>query len=110
MRGKQLPFWFTTIALLIGLPLPLLIQYGMFMDAILYTCVGRNLAEGIGTFWFPVFSESGVVLGVPSFHEQPPLGFWIMSLFFQLLGNGWYVERLYVFVTFFISAVLIIAI
>ena len=31
----------------------------MFMDGMLYTCVSKNLANGIGSFWFPVFSKFG---------------------------------------------------
>jgi hypothetical protein len=57
---KQLPFWLITIAILIGLPGYTLIQDGMFMDAMLYTSVAHNEAQGIGTFWFPQFSKSNL--------------------------------------------------
>ncbi len=92
---------------MIGLTLPTLIKDGMFMDAMLYTCVSHNLSMGIGNFWFPQFSVHNVA-GLSSFHEQPPLVFGIQSLFFRLLGNSMYVERFYTFFTMALSAFLIV--
>lgn len=91
---------------MLALTLPTLIQDGMFMDAMLYTSVSHNLSKGIGTFWFPQFSLHNVA-GLPSFHEQPPLVFWIQSLFFRLLGDSLYVERFYTFLCLILSAWLI---
>ncbi|MFH2141705.1 MAG: glycosyltransferase family 39 protein [Bacteroidota bacterium] len=104
--NRHTPFWLITIAVLIGLTVPVLIQDGMFMDAMLYTSVSHNLSQGIGTFWFPQFSLLNVG-GLPSFHEQPPLVFGIQSLFFRLFGDSMYIERLYTFLTMCITAFLI---
>jgi 4-amino-4-deoxy-L-arabinose transferase-like glycosyltransferase len=105
---KQLPFWFITIAVLIGLPGYTLIQDGMFMDAMLYTSVAHNEAQGIGSFWFPKFSKLDLnIPGINSFHEQPPLVFGIQSVFFRIFGHSMYVERFYVFLTTCFTAVLI---
>lgn len=105
---KQLPFWLITFAVLIGLPLFTLIQDGMFMDAMLYTSVAHNEANGIGSFWFPQFSKLNLDLpGFNSFHEQPPLVFGIQSLFFRVLGDSMYVERFYVLVTMLVTVWLI---
>jgi 4-amino-4-deoxy-L-arabinose transferase-like glycosyltransferase len=104
---KQLPFWLITIAVLIGLPGVTLIQDGMFMDAMLYTSVAHNEAQGIGTFWFPQFGNQLNVAGANSFHEQPPLAFAIQSVFFRIFGDSMYVERFYVFLTTCIIAFLI---
>ncbi|NNM95448.1 MAG: hypothetical protein HKL88_08305 [Bacteroidia bacterium] len=105
--GKiNLPFWLLAAAAIIGLTLPGLIQDGMFMDAMLYTSVSHNLSQGIGTFWFPQFSYRGLS-GLSSFHEQPPLVFGIQALFFKILGNGMYTERIYTFTTTCLSAWLI---
>ncbi len=90
----NLPFWILTLCLIALLIVPVLIQDGMFMDAVLYTSVSKNMAMGKGTFWFPYFSKYSVG-GLGSFHEQPPLAFGIESLFFRLLGNGLYTERIY---------------
>lgn len=91
---------------MILLTVPKLIQDGMFLDAMLYTCVSHNLSNGIGSFWFPQYSPS-LFSGYPFFLEHPPLVFGIQALFFRLLGDSMYVERLYVFLTMCITAFLI---
>jgi hypothetical protein len=101
------PFWLLAIAVMTGLTLPRLIQDGMFMDAMLYTSVAHNLSQGIGTFWFPQFSDYHIA-GLPAFHEQPPLFFGIQSSFFRLLGSSMYVERFYTFMMMVITAWLIV--
>lgn len=109
MKNRHLPFWIITITALIGLTLPVLIQDGMFADAVLYSCVSRNLSEGWGTFWFPQYSTLNVG-GLHSFHEHPPLVFGIQSFFFKLMGDSIYTERIYTYVTFLIAIILIIKI
>lgn len=104
---KNYPFWLFTFGVLILLTVPKLIQDGMFLDGMLYTSVSHNLGNGIGSFWFPVFSPSNYNSDSPFFHEHPPLVFGIQSLFFRLLGNSMYVERFYTFLTMCISAFLI---
>ena len=102
MKYKQLPFWLFISALIGGLTLPFLFRDGMFMDAILYTAVSKNLAHGIGTFWFPRFSYCGIG-GVGTFHEHPPLVFAIQSLFFRIVGDSIYTERFYTALTCFLT-------
>jgi 4-amino-4-deoxy-L-arabinose transferase-like glycosyltransferase len=104
LHKEDTPFWLLTFSLVIFLTLPRLIQDGMFMDGMLYGSVSHNLSLGIGTFWFPVFGESWPT---PFFLEQPPLVFGIQSLFFRILGNSIYVERIYIFLTMCITAYLI---
>lgn len=108
MFKKQFPFFLISISVILGLTLPVLIQDGMFMDGMLYTCVSKNLANGIGSFWFPVFSKYGFG-GLQTFHEHPPLIFGLQSVFFKLLGNGMYTERIYVLFTLFATCYLIVA-
>ena len=91
---KQFPFWLVTLSVVFGLTLPILIQEGMFQDAVLYSAVSHNLAIGFGNFWFPQYSTLNLE-GIPSFHEQPPLVFGIQALFYKLLGDSMYVERFY---------------
>lgn len=77
---------------LVALPL---FQDGMFMDGVQYAAVARNLAKGIGTFWFPVFSEN-YVAGLNTFHEHPPLVYYLQSFSFRIFGlNNIYPERIY---------------
>jgi 4-amino-4-deoxy-L-arabinose transferase-like glycosyltransferase len=104
MLSKNFPFWLFTFSVLILLTLPKLIQDGMFLDGMLYTCVSHNLSNGIGTFWFPQFSPSYHNAGSTFFQEHPPLVFGIQSLFFRLFGDSMYVERFYIFLTMCITA------
>jgi len=108
MKTKLIPFYILTLAVFIGLIVPMLIQDGMFMDGQLYTNVAKNLANGIGTFWHPISDATWVVDGKTSFHEHPPLVFGIQSVFFKVLGNSMYVERFYSFLTACITAFLMI--
>lgn len=79
----------------------------MFMDGVLYTAVAHNLANDIGTFWFPSFSFHNLAGIQNSFHEQPPLVFGIQALFFKFLGDSIYVERFYIFLCLLLNIVLI---
>jgi len=109
MQNKQVPFFLITVSVMLGLTLPVLIQDGMFMDGMLYTCVSKNLANGVGSFWFPVFSKYSFG-GLTTFHEHPPLVFAIQAVFFKVLGNSMYTERIYVLFTLALTAYLIIRI
>lgn len=102
-QRKNFPFGIFTISVLCALILPTLLKDGMFMDGLLYADISKNLSEGIGTFWQPHFSKTLY----PYFDQQPPLGFWIQSIFFNLLGESIYVERFYSFLTCLLSAFLI---
>lgn len=90
---SSIHFYFRALTISIGLALilPTLMQDGMFMDGLLYASVAKNLADGHGSLWFPHFSK---VL-YPFFNQQPPMGFWILSLFYKLFGASIYVERFY---------------
>lgn len=79
------------------------------MDGQQYACVAKNMAEGKGSFWFPVFTEIGVG-GYSTFHEQSPLMFGLQALFFKILGNGFLTERIYGLVMLVLTAFLILAI
>lgn len=104
------PFRAFTLSILIITILPSLIQDGMFIDGIQYAAVSKNLANGLGTFWFPYLSENWIYAGSKSFLEHPPLVYAVQSIFFRILGDGIYTERIYCFLTAVISAFLIIQI
>jgi len=109
MRKKNSAFYLFTFSVVLILVIPVLIRDGMFMDAMLYTSVAKNMANGFGNFWFPQFSHCNMH-GLSSFHEQPPLGFGLESLFFTFLGNSMYTERIYTFVMMCLSIGVIIGI
>lgn len=106
-RNVNLLFWIFTSAVFLVLLLPKMIQEGMFMDGMLYSCVAHNLANGYGTFWFPKFNEIGLG-GLSTFHEHPPLVFGIQALFFKVFGNSFYVEKAYSLFTALVTAWLIV--
>jgi hypothetical protein len=86
-------FWFFTIGLILILIVSPLIQDGIFMDGMLYISVGKNLSEGIGTFWNQSFSQTCMF----EYHEQPPLYGGLIALFFKIFGNSMYTERIFCF-------------
>ncbi len=102
-NNKSLPFWLFTFSVITILIVSQLIQDGMFMDGLFYTCVGKNLADGLGTFWTPHLSKTYM----NSFCAQPPLYFGLLALFYKILGNSMYVERIFCFVFFTGTAIYI---
>jgi len=85
---------------------PSFLSEGMFMDGQMYATMSRNLANGMGTFWQPHFSE----IIFPSFINHPPLAIGLESIFFRVLGDGRIVEKLYSVFAIMVIAVLIVAI
>lgn len=100
---KAVPFWVLTFSVIMILVVSQLVQDGMFMDGLLYTVVGKNLADGLGSFWDPHVSKTIMY----SFHEQPPLYFGLLALFYKTFGSSMYVERLFCFVFFIGTAIYI---
>ena len=83
-----------------------LVAHGTFMDGLWYDTIARNLAIGMGSFWRPMFTPT---ISPGFFADHPPLVFFVESLFFRVLGNHWWVGKLYGFVTALASAALIVA-
>jgi len=85
--------------------LPRLVTHGTFMDGLWYDTVARNQAIGVGTFWRPMLTPT---VSPGFFADHPPLVFAIESLFFRVLGDHWWVGKLYGFFTALASAALIV--
>ena len=98
--NNQIAFRIFVLAVFIGLIAPFSIQDGMFMDGQIYAVVSHNLANGFGSFWFPTFSKHYM----PDYSEQLPLFFGVQAIFFKLLGNGMYTERIFSFLMAVITA------
>ncbi len=96
-------FRLVTLAVFAAATVPRLAQRGMFVDGVTYASIARNLAEGRGSFWTPFYTETLY----PQFHQHPPLGLWLQSLWFRLLGDHLFVERAYAFAAATVTAVLI---
>lgn len=99
-QTKIRPFWLFTMSVIVILIVSQLVQDGAFMDGLLYICVSKNLAMGHGTFWNLNFSQTFL----SSFHEQPPLYFSLLAIFYKVFGTSMYVERLFCFICFGLNA------
>jgi 4-amino-4-deoxy-L-arabinose transferase-like glycosyltransferase len=94
-------FWILTIALFFVLHVPFLIQDDMFLDGVTYAAISKNLAHGYGTFWKPHYTQTKDAV----FYGHPPLVFGIQSLFFKVLGDSLYVERLFTLLMTLLSGI-----
>lgn len=89
--------WTLALSAILWSFLPKLTGEGYFLDGMTYAVIARNMAEGYGTLWKPVFGETfwnpysrGSV-----YYDNLPLFFWIQAQFFKLFGDAWWVERLF---------------
>ncbi len=103
---KNRTFWFLTVALFLIILLPGMIQQGMFLDGITYSAISKNMANGIGDFWNPHYTNTLY----PLFYEHPPLVFGLQSLFFKIFGNGFFTENIYSLFSCFLSSIAILLI
>ncbi|NPA80746.1 MAG: hypothetical protein GXO29_06835 [Thermotogae bacterium] len=85
--------WLLSVSVGLLLLSPYLLSYGMFFDGVIYSAVSRNLAIGFGEFWRPAYS---LTLG-REFYGHPPLGFWMQSLPYRLLGDHLWIDKAYSF-------------
>jgi 4-amino-4-deoxy-L-arabinose transferase-like glycosyltransferase len=83
--------WLLVVTAAFALLFPQMLRRGMFIDGILYGAIARNMAVGIGDTWHPTLNPSMFA----EFHEHPPLALLLESILFRLLGDQWWVERLY---------------
>jgi 4-amino-4-deoxy-L-arabinose transferase-like glycosyltransferase len=97
-------FLLLTLSLFVGLLILPLVQDGMFFDGVTYSAISKNMANGHGNFFEPHYTK----ILYPSFHEHPPLVFFIESFFFKLFGNAFYTERIFGLVIIFLSIIGII--
>ena len=103
IRSNNTPFWLLLIGLFLILVSKNLLTEGMFLDGVTYACISRNMACGLGSFWNPSYTQTiGHV-----FHSHPPLAFGLEALFFKVLGDHWWVEKLYSVLAFLFTGLLI---
>ncbi|MEI7801645.1 MAG: glycosyltransferase family 39 protein [Bacteroidota bacterium] len=104
MQKKITVAWLLIIAFFTWVVLANLMQDGMFIDGVLYSSVARNFSLGMGSFWNMHFSKTVF----NNFHEQPPLFFLLQSVFFKIIGDNIYPERVYCLVMSMLTAFVII--
>jgi len=103
VRSNNTPFWLLLIGSFLILVSKSLLTEGMFLDGVTYACISRNMACGLGSFWNPSYTQTiGHV-----FHSHPPLAFGLEALFFKVLGDHWWVEKLYSVLAFLFIGLLI---
>jgi hypothetical protein len=84
-------FYFLVPGLFLLFVSPYLFVDGMFLDGVIYATVARNMAEGIGSFWAPQYTDTLF----KDFFEHPPLAMGLESILFSLFGDHFLVERIY---------------
>lgn len=104
--NKEIPFYLLFLAAFLFMAGPQLFSDGMFVDGVVYASVSKNLANGLGSFWVPVYTATLY----PEFIEHPPLVFGMQSLFFSLFGNSIFTERIYSLIMFLMISLIIIRI
>ena len=87
-------------AVLLWFLVPYWLQEGMFMDGQIYAAVAQNLADGLGSFWAPVYQPSSPV----PYSEQLPMFTGMESLFFRALGGSMWTERVFMAVAWIATA------
>lgn len=91
-QHKHIKIWLTLfVAFFLILYLSELVEQSMFIDGLWYAVISKNLAIGLGDFWTPQFSTTIFT----EFHEHPPLILGIQALFFKLLGQELFTERIF---------------
>ena len=97
---KHLIFKALTLALFCIFLIPSLGEQGMFSDGLLYGTISQNLALGKGSFWMPYCSD----FFLSEFSGHTPLALNIQSVFFKVLGDYHWIERLYSLLTVVFTA------
>jgi hypothetical protein len=75
----------------------------MFMDGLYYTTIARNISIGDCSLWHLKFTNTFS----PEWNGHPPLAMFIESLYFDLFGYNWFVDKFYSFSTYIFTAVVI---
>lgn len=90
MKGVS-TWWWVVIAVACLLWLPFLLSKGMFVDGVYNAILAKNLAKGIGTFWTPTVNY----LDTPVSWGCAPFSVFSLSIFYQLFGEHYILERVY---------------
>lgn len=99
---KTWPFYLITISIFIGIVGSSLLSDGMFFDGVFYANFSRAMAADFQGFW-----TLKDCLTCEKLYGHPPLAVFLESIWFYVLGNSLYVERVYSISTYFISGLLV---
>ena len=65
MDKKHVLFYILVSAIILGIVAPNLFSDGMILDGLFYATISKNLANGLGSFWYPHLTNTLM----PQFHE-----------------------------------------
>jgi len=102
-RIQSITGYLLVISIFTMLTLPSFFSENMTLDGVIYASLSRNLANGLGTFWSPQLSNTLF----KHFYEHPPLAIGFQSIWFHLLGDTIYTEKLYSLSTYILTSYLI---
>ena len=91
MRSKKNNFstlLFFSLSLFLILCIFRVVYMDMFFDGLIYASIARNMSVGVGSFWYPYYTQ----FFLNPFYEHPPLVFWLQSFAFRLFGDHRLVE------------------
>jgi len=78
-----------------------LFTIGVFVDGMTYASISRNLAEGYGSYFKPLYT----LTIYNEFYEHPPLQFILESWFFKIFKDHFWTEKLYSALVGFLSLI-----
>jgi len=98
-------FFFFSMAILGVVLLPYWLSPGMFFDGVTYAAVAKNWSQGAGEFWIPFYHHRD-----EPFTAHPPLLYSLLGSLYILLGDAWWVEEIYNFLTYLASIMISVAV
>ena len=89
---------------------PRVIPEGMFFDGLFYANIARDMVYGSGTFWHPHFFVTfwGEHIGnTTDFYGHPGLAMWLLSGWYRIFGDHWFVEKAFCILVWLITVWLV---
>ncbi len=102
---KKLPLPLLVVAALASwLWLPNLFAKGMFMDGVYNAFFALNIKNGIGSLW----AQQTIYHSQPAYWDNPQFSSLLLSYWFEVFGNAYWVERVYSLFTGVIQMLLLV--
>ena len=91
-KKKTIPeLLFLSVAVFLSLCVYRVVYMDMFFDGLIYASIARNMSQGVGSFWYPYYTQ----FFLNPFYEHPPLVFWLQSFAYRIFGDHRLVEFLW---------------
>lgn len=113
MRNRRLPyerihaaFFLAATGMFLLLVSPGLLTEGMFLDGLWYSSIADNLSSDLSRLWHLSYTNTINT----EFYSHPPLAIWLESLWFAVLGEAFWVEKLCSFFSIVLAASVLVLI